>query len=85
MPWVTDPKYPTAPLGCPPKDQLFVKFNPDGRVLQLWTVPKGEDGQEKPGELNWLHGIALDSRGNVYLSDIIGRRVQKFVLQPEAR
>ncbi len=85
MPWVTDPKYPTAPLGCPPEDQLFVKFNPDGRVLQLWTVPKGEDGQEQPGELNWLHGIALDSRGNVYLSDIIGRRVQKFVLQPEAR
>lgn len=79
MPWRTDPKYPDAPLGCPPKDQLFLKFSPQGRVLQLWTVPKGEDGQEKPGELNWVHGIALDSKGNVYLSDIIGRRVQKFV------
>lgn len=79
MPWTTDPKYPTAPLGCPPKDQLFVKFSPEGRVLQLWTMPKGEDDQEQPGELNWLHAIALDSKGNVYLGDIIGKRLQKFV------
>jgi DNA-binding beta-propeller fold protein YncE len=79
MPWRTDPKYPTAPLGCPPKDQLFIKFSPQGRVLQLWTLPKAEDGQEKPGELNWVHAIALDSRGNVYLGDIIGKRVQKFI------
>src|ERR1043165_3179253 len=79
MPWRTDQKYPTAPLGCPPKDQLFIKFSPQGRVLQLWTLPKAEDGQEKPGELNWVHAIALDSRGNVYLGDIIGKRVQKFI------
>jgi hypothetical protein len=79
MPWVTDPKYPTAPLGCPPKDQLFIKFSADGKVQQLWTLPKGEDDQEKPGDVNWLHAIALDSKGNVYLGDIIGRRVQKFV------
>lgn len=84
MPWLTDPKYPAAPLGCPPKDQLVVKFNREGRVLQLWTLPKAEDGREKPGELNWLHGIALDSQGNVYLSDIIGQRVQKFVPQRDA-
>jgi hypothetical protein len=81
MTWTTDPKYPTAPLGCPPKDQLFAKFSPDGRLRQLWTVPKAEDGKERPGELNWLHCIALDSRGNVYLGDIIGQRVQKFVLR----
>lgn len=81
MSWGTDPKYPTAPLGCPPKDQLFMKFNAAGRVLQLWTVPKAEDGKEKPGELNWLHAIALDSKGNVYLGDIIGQRIQKFVPQ----
>jgi hypothetical protein len=79
MPWRTDPKYPDAPLGCPPKDQLFMKFSPQGRLLQLWTLPKGQDGKEQPGELNWVHGIALDSKGNVYLGDIIGQRVQKFV------
>jgi streptogramin lyase len=70
-----------ANLGCPPKDQVFMKFDTSGRVLQLWTVPKGEDGQEQPGELNWVHGIALDSKGNIYATDIIGERAQKFVRQ----
>ncbi len=69
------------PLGCPPKDQLFMKFNTAGKLLQLWTVPKGEDGKERVGELNWLHGIAEDSQGNLYASDINGKRVQKFVRQ----
>lgn len=79
MPWCCDPKYPTAPLGCPPKDQVFMKFNTAGKLLQLWTVPKSEDGKEKPGELNWLHCVALDSKGNLYAGDIIGQRAQKFV------
>ncbi len=79
MPWRTDPKYPTAPLGCPPKDQLIMKFDTKGRVRELWTFPKGEDEHEQPGDLNWVHAIAFDSKGNVYLADIIGKRVQKFV------
>jgi len=78
MPWRTDPKYPTAPLGCPPKDQVFMKFNTAGKLLQLWSVPKAEDGHEQPGECNWLHAIALDSKGNIYVGDIIGRRAQKL-------
>ncbi|MSU45906.1 MAG: hypothetical protein EXS42_01955 [Lacunisphaera sp.] len=76
-----DPKYPTAPLGCPPKDQMIMKFNTDGKLLQLWTFPKGADGQEKSGELNWVHCIAVDSKGSVYLGDIVGKRLQKFVLK----
>ena len=56
-----------------------MKFDTSGRLLQLWTVPKATDGEEKPGELNWVHGIALDSKGNIYATDIIGERVQKFV------
>lgn len=66
-------------LGCPPKDQLFMKFSTSGKVLQLWTIPKGEEGKEKPGELNWVHGIAVDSQGSIYATDIKGQRVQKFV------
>lgn len=65
-------------LGCPPKDQVFMRFNPDGKLLQLWTIPKGADGLEKPGELNWVHALAVDSRGNIYAGDIIGKRAQKF-------
>ncbi len=79
MPWRFDPKYAAAPLGCPPKDQVFMKFNTDGKLLQLWTAPKAEDGNEKPGELNWLHAVALDSKGNIFAGDIIGQRVQKFI------
>jgi len=69
-------------LGYPPKDQLFMKFDTSGKLLQLWSVPKGEDGKEQPGDLNWVHGLAVDSKGNVYAVDVMGRRVQKFVPTP---
>jgi len=72
---------PDQLLGCPPKDQVFMKFDPSGKLLQLWTVPKGEDGKEKPGELNWLHAVALDSQGNIFAVDIKGQRIQKLVRQ----
>ena len=75
MTWTADQLY----LGCPPKDQLVMRLNPQGRVLALWMLPKGKDGKEQAGEVNWLHGIALDSHGNLYAADIIGRRVQKFI------
>ena len=79
MPWREDPKYKGAPLGCPPFDQLLLKMNPQGKVLQLVVFPKGDDDKEKPGDLNWVHCIAEDSKGNLYLGDIIGKRAQKFV------
>jgi pimeloyl-ACP methyl ester carboxylesterase len=77
MPWRADDKV----LGYPPVDQLFMKFNTSGKLLQLWSVPLGEDGKERPGDLNWAHGIAVDSKGNIYAVDIKGKRAQKFVLQ----
>jgi len=95
-------------LGMPPKDQLFMKFDPDGKLLHLWTLamslagsPKGVyddllngidpwavagmNRSHRRGEVNWGHGIALDSKGNVYLGDIMGRRVQKFVRHTDPR
>src|SRR5262245_28163610 len=27
QPWRIDPKYPKAPLGCPPRDQVLMKFD----------------------------------------------------------
>ena len=66
-------------LGCPPKDQIFMRFNTFGKVLQLFTLPKGLDGLERPGEVNWVHAMAVDSQGNIYVGDIIGRRAQKFL------
>jgi DNA-binding beta-propeller fold protein YncE len=66
-------------LGCPPKDQVLMRFNTEGKLLQLWTLPKGKDGLEQPGELNWVHCVAVDSKGNLYAGDIKGKRAQKFV------
>jgi hypothetical protein len=72
-------------LGYPPNDQLFMKFSAAGKMLQLWSVPKGEDGKERIGELNWVHGMALDSKGNIYAVDIKGQRAQKFVVAEAGR
>ena len=33
-----------------------------------------------PGQFNQVHGIAVDSKGNVYLDENRGRRVHKFRL-----
>ena len=65
-----------------------MRFDPDGRVRQIWTLDHPPAGGEpeagttasrKPGQVSWVHGIALDSKGNVYLGDIKGKRFQKFV------
>jgi DNA-binding beta-propeller fold protein YncE len=32
-----------------------------------------------PGQFNQVHGIAVDSRGNIYLSENRGRRIHKFI------
>jgi hypothetical protein len=68
-----------AVLGTPPRDQLFMRFDTAGKVRQLWTAPKGFDGLERPGELNWVHAVAVDSHGNLYAGEINGKRAQKFV------
>jgi DNA-binding beta-propeller fold protein YncE len=72
---------PTGELGIPPRDQVFMRFDPSGRLLQMWAVPSGTNAHDKPGELNWVHGIALDSKGNIYAGDIMGQRAQKFIRQ----
>jgi hypothetical protein len=77
MPWIGDQPC----VGAPPKDQLVMRFAPSGKLLALWTIPLGEDGKEKPGEVNWIHEIAVDSHGDIYAGDINGKRLQKFIRQ----
>jgi DNA-binding beta-propeller fold protein YncE len=48
----------------------------EGRVLNEW----GKLGSE-PGNFNLPHGITVDSDGAVYVTEIRGKRVQKFVPQ----
>lgn len=71
--WYRNGKYPDV------RDQLFMRFSTDGRVRQIWTIPLGVKGKAKPGEGVWVHCIAQDSPGNLYVGDIEGERAQKFV------
>ncbi len=68
-------------LGCPPKDQLFMRLDRTGKLCQLWTVPKGNGPGSPAGELDWVHCLAVDSEGSIYAGDIKGERIQKFVRQ----
>ncbi len=65
-------------LASPPKDQLVVRFDRSGKVQELWTFPLGKQGESQPGELWWVHALAVDSQGNLYTGDIHGRGAQKF-------
>ena len=33
-----------------------------------------------PGQFNQPHGIAVDGKGNVYVAENRGRRIQKFAI-----
>ena len=49
------------------------KFDKDGHFIKSW----GYRGSE-PGQFNSLHGIALDTQGNVYVADAGNKRIQVF-------
>lgn len=73
-----------------------VAWSPDGRFMyvadmmngQVWILDAasyeqlgamGRNGRY-PGQFIWLHSVDVDSKGNVYTSEVsTGRRVQKFV------
>src|SRR5262249_41670614 len=68
-----------AMLATPPKDQVLLKLDTEGRIKLLAVFPKGENGKEKPGDLNGVHGLAVADDGTVYLGDVQGKRAQKFI------
>jgi DNA-binding beta-propeller fold protein YncE len=64
-------------------NRLFVA---DGRshwikVLDLDGKPLGRWGEKGsgPGQLNLPHMLTVDSRGAVYVAEVTGQRIQKFV------
>jgi DNA-binding beta-propeller fold protein YncE len=59
-----------AALATPPKDQLFMKLDTEGRLKQLWVIP---------GEVNWIHSIAVAADGSIYFGEVQGKRPRKFV------
>jgi DNA-binding beta-propeller fold protein YncE len=75
MPWRDSDVY----LSCPPKDPIIMRFDTSGKVQQLWTLPPVRNAKASAGEVDWLHGLGVDSQGNLYVGDIIGKRAQKLV------
>ena len=65
----------------PPPDQWLFKLSPDGKVLLRVALQQTEEAPGKPGEVDWVHCIAIDSKGSIYLGDIQGKRAQKFSLR----
>jgi len=66
----------------PPLDQVVMKLNLKGETLLRVPLHKTASPPGQPGEVDWVHGIAVDSNGNLYLGDIQGQRVQKFTRRP---
>ena len=78
-----------APFGLfiTPDDTLFVADGRANRVVKMTTEGKvftswGEKGTE-PGRFDLAHGITVAPDGAVYVCDINGKRVQKFVPSPK--
>jgi streptogramin lyase len=65
----------------PPPDQVVMKLNLKGQILLRMPLNRTTSAPGQPGEVNWVHGIAMDSQGSLYLGDIQGQRIQKFLLQ----
>ncbi len=55
-------------------DAQIVKLDSDGVVLGVW----GSSG-EGLGEFGEAHYLAIDSQENIYVADVVNRRVQKLV------
>ena len=72
----------------PDKDQRFLYVadaaNYKIRILDRATLQVlGSFGRQGyyAGQWHWLHGLATDSKGNLYTSESQGNRVQKFVVK----
>jgi len=65
------------------KDRMFVAdaLNNWIKVLDLEGKPLGRWGQKgsAPGQFSSAHMLCVDSKGAVYVAEVDGRRVQKFV------
>jgi DNA-binding beta-propeller fold protein YncE len=54
-------------------DGELAELNADGAVLGSLGTPG-----EANGEFGEAHDIAVDSDGNLYVADVVNRRVQKY-------
>ncbi len=77
----------------PDQAQTFL-YAADGENNRVWTLLRetgrilgafGRSGRQA-GQFHWIHNLAVDSRGNVYTTEVdSGKRAQKFVLRGGGR
>jgi DNA-binding beta-propeller fold protein YncE len=58
----------------PPDRSHILKLDLTGKILDQWSAYGNYDGQ-----IYWGHDIAVGRDGAVYVGDILGHRIQKFV------
>ena len=65
-------------------------YVPDGTNQTMWILRRSDlsvagrvgRGGRSPGQFGWVHNVAIDSRGNLYTSEVdIYKRVQRFVVR----
>ena len=55
-----------------------VKFDKDGKFLMTWGEKGNSPNETRPGYMNTVHSIAIDSQRRVYVADRANSRVQIF-------
>ena len=92
---IRDSYYPhTPPLGqiCPGTPIIFVtnfnmctvsmyQFSPSGFLIN-YGVPFGREGIGGDGTLKAPQGIAVNSRGEIYIADSLNNRISMWQIQP---
>lgn len=75
-------------LGVSPDPEQRWLYVPDGTNMKVWILRRSDlevvgsfgRGGRQAGQFNWVHNVAVDSRGNLYTGEVnTGKRVQKFV------
>ncbi len=52
----------------------IILFDSSGNVIEKF----GKNRLNKEGVKGWYHDVAVDSKENIYVTDILGNRIQKF-------
>jgi streptogramin lyase len=55
-----------------------VKFDPSGKFVLTWGQPGNPPNETRPGYMNTVHSIAVDSKRRVFVADRSNSRVQIF-------
>jgi streptogramin lyase len=78
--WVCGASPMVNPHEVDAHDQILMRFDRTGRVHQLWAFPRDMMGND---QVRWIHGIAVDNDGNIYLGEIRGKCVKKYMRHEE--